>query len=84
MEERRTQAAARGNVLRYLASVDGHGAQVGLQEIPLTHPAWNLTGSDNLIVITSDRYLAQPLVMRGPGAGVEVTAAGMLEEILSL
>ena len=53
-----------------------------LQQVPLSHPFANLEGSDNIISIKTRRYNEQPLVIRGPGAGAEVTAAGVFADLL--
>lgn len=49
---------------------------------PKSHPFAQLAGSDNMLVFSSARYSAQPLIVRGPGAGAEVTAAGVLTDIV--
>jgi aspartokinase/homoserine dehydrogenase 1 len=80
--ERREQAMAKGNALRYLASVDDGQASVRMTEVPPLHPCASLSNSENLVTITSTRYANTPLVVRGPGAGPEVTAAGVFADIL--
>ena len=80
---RHREATAQGNVLRYVASIAGGRASVRLLSVPRSHPCASLSGSDNLIAFTTARYHTQPLVVRGPGAGAEVTAAGVLSDILS-
>lgn len=78
-------AAARGNVLRYLACFDAAGgARVGLAEVPRDHPAAHLLGADNLFAFTTARYANRPLVIQGAGAGPEVTAQALLGDILAL
>ena len=57
-------------------------APVLLQQVPLTHPFANLEGSDNIITFKTQRYSEQALVIRGPGAGAEVTAAGVFADLL--
>ena len=81
-EERRRQADAEGKRLRYLASVKAGLARVALEAVDATHPAHGLTGPDNLVALTTTRYDATPLVVRGPGAGPAVTAAGVLADVL--
>ncbi|MCE5231974.1 MAG: homoserine dehydrogenase [Mizugakiibacter sp.] len=82
---RHAAAASRGCVLRFLARLDADGrARVGLTEVPATHPAARLDGTDNLFVLTTTRYRAQPLVIQGPGAGPEVTAQALLGDVLAL
>jgi aspartokinase/homoserine dehydrogenase 1 len=78
----RESAAAQGRVLGYLASVEPAGAEVKMATVPRTHPAATLLPGDNLIAVTSARYSERPLTIRGPGAGPEVTAAGVFADIL--
>jgi aspartokinase/homoserine dehydrogenase 1 len=80
--EWREQAMAAGNALRYLASVDADQASVRMTEVPPRHPCASLSNSENLVTITSTRYANTPLVVRGPGAGPDVTAAGVFADIL--
>ena len=80
--ERREQAMSAGRALRYLASVEDGQASVRLTEVPPDHPCASLFGSENLVTIVSTRYENTPLVVRGPGAGPEVTAAGVFADIL--
>ena len=83
--ERRMQAAAaRGRVLRYVASVTRQSLSVGLREVDRSSPLGALQGADNTVVFTTARYKANPLVITGPGAGPAVTAAGVLNDILQL
>ena len=78
-------ARARDQVLRYIARIDRGGAvRVGLEAVPQASPAGRLRGTDNQIVITSKRYAENPLVVIGPGAGAEVTAAGVLNDIVAI
>lgn len=70
--------------LRYLATVGPEGARVGLEEVPLASPWGALAGPDNQVVIRTSRYHPHPLVVRGPGAGVALTAAGVFEDILEV
>lgn len=83
MAGRVTAARAKGMALRYAAVMEPAGASVGLRELPLEHPLATLRGTDNLFSFTTDRYTNQPLVVRGPGAGVDVTAAGVLGDIVA-
>ena len=55
-----------------------------LQQFPLENPFANLNGSDNIISFRTRRYDAQPLVIRGPGAGAEVTAAGVFGDLIQV
>ncbi len=81
--ERVEESQSRGAVLRYIATVEAAGVAVGLREVPLDHPLATLRGTDNMFSFTTERYAEQPLVIRGPGAGVDVTAAGVLADIIA-
>ncbi|MCW8808061.1 MAG: homoserine dehydrogenase [Rhodanobacter sp.] len=82
---RHAEAAARGNVLRFLARLNQRGhARVGLVEVAPTHPAARLYGTDNQFALTTTRYNTQPLVIQGPGAGPEITAQALLGDVLAL
>ncbi len=77
-------AAARGAVLRYRADVSPKEARVGIVEVDRASPFASLSGTDNQFVFTTRRYKERPLVITGPGAGPEVTAAGVLNDVLAL
>ncbi len=81
--ERVAQAQANNSALRYVATIEPEGASIELKALPREHPLATLRGSDNLFAFTTMRYAEQPLVVRGPGAGVEVTAAGVLSDIVA-
>jgi aspartokinase/homoserine dehydrogenase 1 len=83
--KRRVDAtAAEGMVLRYVATATATKIAVGLRAVPSSSPLAAIKGSDNQVVFTTGRYKANPLVITGPGAGAEVTAAGVLNDILRL
>jgi len=85
LERRRQAAAASGQVLRYLARLgSGERASVRLEALPPDHPCAQLSGADNLFAFTTRRYQVQPLVVRGPGAGPEVTAQALLADVLEI
>ena len=75
-------AAARGEVLRYVAEVTPEEVRVGLREVPRGGAIGSLQGPDNILVFRTSRYHDYPLVIRGPGAGADVTAAGVLGDVL--
>ncbi len=77
------EAADAGAKLRYVASLSESGARVSLTAVGPEHPTHSVTGADNLIAFTTQHYRDAPLVVRGPGAGREVTAAGVFADILS-
>lgn len=78
------KATAEGKAIRYIASFKDGRAAVNLQFVDQDNPFYSLKGSDNMIVFTTRRYANRPLVVRGPGAGAEVTAAGVFSEIISI
>ena len=75
---------ASGRVLLYRATVTAEGARVGLIAVGALSSFAMLTGTDNQFAITTTRYRANPIVISGPGAGVAVTAAGVLNDVLKL
>lgn len=81
-KERMEPVLSRGNTLRYTGTLTNRTVRVGLQEVPKGSPAGLLTGTTNLIQIKSRRYKDQPLIIQGPGAGKEVTAAGVMADVL--
>lgn len=81
-EARVREARERGRVLRYRVRVTRRRVDVGLVEAAPTDPLGALTGTDNQFAFTTARYRQQPLVVTGPGAGAEVTAAGVLGDLL--
>ncbi len=83
-KQRVEDAAAQDAVLRYVALVTPTSIAVGVQAVPAKSPLAAIKGSDNQLVFTTARYKANPLVITGPGAGAEVTAAGVLNDILRL
>jgi aspartokinase/homoserine dehydrogenase 1 len=83
-EQLRQEAAARGEKLRYMAVLDRGVVKIGLQRVGQTHPFYSLSGSDNIILLTTERYHERPMVIRGPGAGADVTAAGVFADIIRI
>ena len=87
MQSRLAQAASEGLQLRYVAtfelSASGEPtARVGLQALPPTHAFCQLQGSDNVVMLHTDRYVDRPLVIQGAGAGADVTAMGVFADIM--
>jgi aspartokinase/homoserine dehydrogenase 1 len=79
------EAVATGRQLRYIAGFDAQGnASVGLEAIDAEHPFSNINLTDNIVQFKSERYSDNPLVVQGPGAGPEVTAAGVFADLLRL
>ena len=77
------EAWKRGKRLRFVARLQAGRAQVGLESLPADDPLAGGSGTDNRVAIWSDRYRDQPLVIQGPGAGAEVTAAALLDDVLA-
>ena len=77
-------AREKGTVLRYRARATPTSVQVGLTEVPESDPLGSLQGTDNQFAFVTERYREQPLVIRGPGAGPAVTAAGVFNDLLRL
>jgi aspartokinase/homoserine dehydrogenase 1 len=76
-------ARSRGQVLRYVGSVSVEGrAEVGLVELPQSHPFANIALTDNIVRFQTARYDQNPLIVQGPGAGPAVTAAGVFADLL--
>ncbi|MFT4663703.1 MAG: aspartokinase/homoserine dehydrogenase 1 [Polaribacter sp.] len=82
--ELQSTAAKENKVLRMVATLDNGKANIRLRAVGADHPFYSLSGSDNMIVFTTKRYNERPLVIRGPGAGAEVTAAGVFAEVIKL
>ncbi len=81
-EEKRQKLEAAGHKWRYVATLEeGHGT-VKLMEVDTAHPAFHLEASNNIILITTDRYRELPLVVKGYGAGADVTAAGVFADVI--
>ena len=70
--------------LKYVAEFDQGKAKVSLQEIPSDHPFYHLEGKDNIVLFYTERYSEQPLLIKGAGAGAEVTASGLFGDIIRL
>jgi len=85
METTRRSAEAAGNVLRFVGRVSKDGtASVGLHTYPVSHPFARVQLTDNVVLFRTGRYRENPLVVQGPGAGREVTAAGVFADLLRL
>ena len=81
-EERRKKLIKENKKLRFVARLENGLATIELVEVGITHPAYPLESSNNIILITTDRYHEQPMVIRGYGAGADVTAAGVFADII--
>lgn len=76
------KAAQKSKTIRYVGIIKGSSVSAKLMEVDKSSDLGNLKGPDNLIVFKTSRYLDRPLVIKGPGAGIEVTAAGVINDIL--
>lgn len=83
-EQLKNEAESTGRVLRYIGKLEDGKVNITLQMVNDTHPFFMLSGSDNIISFTTDRYKSRPLVVKGPGAGAEVTAAGVFADIINV
>ncbi|MFA6643836.1 MAG: bifunctional aspartate kinase/homoserine dehydrogenase I [Bacteroidales bacterium] len=83
-ELRRKELDKQGKKLRFVASYDNGACEVGLREVESGHPFYDLEGSNNIIMITTERYNEYPMVIKGYGAGASVTAAGVFSDIISI
>ena len=83
-EARRKKLEAEGKRWRFVASLDNGKGVVSLQEVDSRHPFYNLEGSNNIILLTTERYNEYPMLIQGYGAGASVTAAGVFADIMSI
>ncbi|MBT8254168.1 MAG: bifunctional aspartate kinase/homoserine dehydrogenase I, partial [Bacteroidia bacterium] len=68
--------------LKFVAEYNDGKAKVGLREIPKDHPFYNLQGKDNIVMFYTKRYPEQPMIIKGAGAGADVTASGLFADII--
>ncbi|WP_457610897.1 bifunctional aspartate kinase/homoserine dehydrogenase I [Lutibacter sp.] len=80
----REKAATNNCRLKYVAQLNNGNAKVSLEEIAPNHPFYNLEGSDNIVLFFTDRYRQQPLIIKGAGAGADVTASGLFADIIRI
>jgi len=78
------EAKAKDCRIKFVASFDNGKASVGLQFIPKESPFYNLEGKDNLVEFYTDRYIDQPLIIKGAGAGAAVTASGIFADVIRI
>jgi len=77
-------AEEQGKVIRYIGSLENGEVKISLQMVDEQHPFYALSGSDNIISFCTERYKERPLVVKGPGAGAEVTAAGVFADLVNV
>ncbi|NIK91734.1 bifunctional aspartate kinase/homoserine dehydrogenase I [Mangrovimonas sp. CR14] len=78
------EAQEKGSKLKYVAEFNEGKAKVGLKEIPMGHPFYNLEGKDNIVMFYTQRYADQPMIIKGAGAGADVTASGLFADIIRI
>jgi aspartokinase/homoserine dehydrogenase 1 len=83
-EERRKALVAENKRYRFVAKLENGEGSVGLQEVDDCHPFYHLEGSNNIIMITTERYNEYPMIIKGYGAGASVTAAGIFADVISI
>lgn len=83
-ETKRKKLAAAGKRWRFVAKLENGKTSIGLQEVDSLHPFYNLEGSNNVVLITTERYNEYPLEIKGYGAGAGVTAAGVFADVISI
>ncbi|SCY89776.1 bifunctional aspartate kinase/homoserine dehydrogenase I [Flavobacterium caeni] len=83
-EQLLAQAKAKDSRIKFVAEFDNGKAKVGLQFIAKDHPFYNLEGKDNIVLFYTDRYVDQPLLIKGAGAGAAVTASGIFADVIRI
>lgn len=80
----KNKAAEENKVIRYIGKLEDGKVEISLQMVDEIHPFYALSGSDNIISFTTERYKERPLVVKGPGAGAEVTAGGVFADLVNV
>ena len=83
-EQRRARVEKDGKRMRFVAKLENGKASISLAEVDKYHPFYNLQGSNNIILLTTERYKEYPMMIQGYGAGAAVTAAGVFADIMSI
>ena len=83
-EAKRQQLETEGKRFRFVAKMENGACEVGLQEVDAHHPFYELEGSNNIIMLSTERYHEYPMIIKGYGAGADVTAAGVFADIISI
>lgn len=83
-ESERKVLEEKGLAWRFVAKLEGDQASIELQEVGPEHPFYHLQGSDNIVTLYTERYAAQPMVIKGAGAGAAVTASGVFADIIRI
>ena len=83
-EARRQKLEAEGKRWRFVATMENGQTNVALREVDINHPFYRLEGSNNIVLLTTERYKEYPMLIQGYGAGASVTAAGVFANIMSI
>ncbi len=83
-EKERQRLVSQGKCWRFVAKFENERGELGLQEIDYSHPFYDLQGSNNLVMFSTQRYNEFPMIIKGYGAGAEVTAAGVFADIIRI
>lgn len=83
-DDLKAKAQRENKVLRYIGKLEAGQVSIALELVDANHPFFALSGSDNIISFTTERYKERPLVVKGPGAGAEVTAAGVFADLVNV
>ncbi|MHB1687184.1 MAG: bifunctional aspartate kinase/homoserine dehydrogenase I [Ignavibacteriaceae bacterium] len=83
-ERKRKDAEENGKALRYIGKLENGKAEISLHEIDDKHPFYSLSATDNILALTTKHYKDRPIVIKGPGAGADVTAAGVFADIIRI
>jgi len=83
-EKRRTELEEKGKKWRFVANFQEGKAWAGLEEVPREHPFYDLEGSNNMVMYTTERYQESPMLIKGYGAGASVTAAGVFADLIKV
>src|SRR5690606_6745997 len=80
----KNKAKQETKVLRYIGKLEAGKVSITMEMVDETHPFYSLSGSDNIISFTTESYKERPLVVKGPGAGAEVTAGGVFDDLVNV
>lgn len=83
-EKERQRLLAENKKWRFVAKFENGSAEVGLQEVDSKHPFYDIEGSNNMVIYSTERYREFPMLIKGYGAGAEVTAAGVFADLIKV
>lgn len=83
-EEKRKRLESENKKWRFVAKFEDGSAEIGLKEVDAKHPFYDLEGSNNLVIYNTERYHEYPMLIKGYGAGAEVTAAGVFADLIKV